>query len=251
MALFTDDFSGHTVGTTANGTATTAITGWTGSFADASGAFQEAEILTSTSPVGTKTMRIADTGYGNQAMMYPTSIGAIAASTATKMLCVVKRNSTPGNNWTLQPGPYMRSPSGDADNGYMVGTNLNGGVYTHQLWWRNNANDWTNVGSGKTVTSTWATGEWWWYRIEVDASGNWQWKSWEDGTSEPGSWDGSGNSTSNNAGFAGVEIFGDGAGNIEVGYLSLATGADVPDEPGGGGGGSVLSSRLSLLGVGR
>lgn len=241
MATFSDDFSSHSAGTKADSANTTAITGWTADFPSSSTAFISGEIITEAAAPGGKVLRLLDTGFGaSNKSMRPTSIGAVADDTTTEILVLWRHEDvgqTSQNAGQFAPG-FIRQSTTNLRNRYQVSPLLSSSVWTHRLAQISNGSVGSNVGAAKDVTSTYAPGQFWWTRLQVDggATGNWRWRTWKDGDSEPGTWT---NADSANTfirgGYVGVGLDATATGqHMDIGWFSVGTGGDAAPEPSAG-----------------
>ena len=240
MATFSDDFS------TRSGTATqaspTAIGGWTLQADSGSASYISATIQTDATALGGQSLRLVDTGWGGGLILaWPTAIGSVGTGVATEVLTSFKLGDITTNSAgfyravvaaarTLLGGTY----------GYGVCFERNSNISRVRGWLFNAANDWSALGTAKTITADLGAGEWWWARIAVTAAGSWSWKVWEGPFSaEPGSWDVTGVSdTTNTSGYVGVGSSGGFTARdpIDFQWFSVGTAGDPAPEPSGGGG---------------
>jgi hypothetical protein len=241
MATFSDDFSGHATDTVADSANTTTITGWTADFPATSTAFISGTIVEDAGAVGGKVLRLLDTGYGaSNKSMRPTDIGALADNTTTEILVgwrIESAGQTTLNAGQHHPG-FIRQSTSNLRNKYSVVTELASSVFTHRLAQISNASVGGYVGAGKTVTSTFNLGDFWWTRLQVDGGTtcNWRWRTWKDGDAEPGTWQNA--DTANTFIRGGYVGFGQDASttgqHLDIQYFSVGTDGDAAPEPSGG-----------------
>jgi hypothetical protein len=232
MATFSDDFSSHTVGTTADVSTPNAITGWNGQFPAGSSGFAEAEVISGSTPLGDRFLRISDTGWGFNKALYPSSIGSVGASTATHILCLWRTDAglTVSTTPTYAPG-FIRQNTSNLGYRYQVGLTKSGSTESHALWYVRDADEWTPVGSSKDVSTDFVPGEWWWHELKVSASGGWLWRTWEYGTTKPTDWQNAeATDTSEGSGYCGIGMWG-AVPAVDFAWFSAGTGSDAAPEP--------------------
>lgn len=236
MATFSDDFS--TRSGTANYGAPTGIGGWTLQSPSGGAAYIAANIVEEVGTLGGKILRITDSGYGaGLLLMHPDAIGSVAAATATEVLTSFRIGSIASNNTGYgRACVAMLRTLLDGTRSYGVGFRHNSDVDNVRGWHWQSGTDWDPIGALKDITADFAVTDWWWCRIQVTAGGVWQWRVWEDGTSEPGTWDASGvTQTTNTLGYVGVGSVGGlpPRDPLDFQWFSVGTGADAAPMPGG------------------
>jgi hypothetical protein len=257
MATFSDDFSTHTAGTIATVSAPTAISGWTAVMPASSAGHVSAEIVTDAGAIGGKIMRLkdwngSDSWGGGGKSIVPTTIGNVSSNVATEILVSWKIAESATFDSPLYPAGFIRQQIADPLQMYYVGLDYNsGGAETLRLWYYNAGNEWSAIGASKDIASTYTPGDWMWVRLRVSAAGGWLWKSWEQGDSEPGSWQNSeASDTTFTAGYSGVGCIRTGNNPIDYQWFSMGTSGDAAPSPSGGDSEEALSGSAATGGHG-
>jgi hypothetical protein len=245
MATYSTDWTGAT-GTATYGSPT-AITNWTAYFENDGSAYKSASFVDAATPVGTRYLKLADTGWGNRSLMHCTAagIGNLSAATACEALMCWRFNQAQNVGEFNKHGSLAIYSDGSTDGRYYgvgvrftAGTNPNATTPACRGVYFQGTDNWTYMGAEQTTAvttpTTLAKNVWWWQRLKVDASGNWWYSIWADGDTEPGWVISNTNNTSRNSGYVGFGLRPSSSMEMHVAYFSVGTGADAAPSPGGG-----------------
>ena len=219
------DFSTDAAGTTAHGTATAAITGWT--HQHPLGAFSDLRLTVITEEGGTEGGKFAlidDTGFGNAAhLVSMNGPGSIAAETETEVLFRFRIAAALSGSTTL--GKFRSEvPPG---NHYTLQADASGNVV---LWYYVGTSPSTTVGA--SVTKGLVADTWYWARVYVTTAGAWSWRVWSGAVGDEGAWDVSAASNATqNSGYVGIGMLAS-TQILHYDWFSVGTAGDAAPSPG-------------------
>lgn len=151
-------------------------------------------------------------------------IGSLSGTVEVLMRCRTTYVDT-GSPLDYQNIIYFRGSGGPSSkNGYTV--NMLRGQYLNTEGYVGNSG--ISFGSGATVS--WSANQWYWFKARMEGTTIY-YKAWLDGTSEPGSWQGSSSHGSLSSGWVGFGAW-SGNGTRYVSQIGIGTGGDpAPSGP--------------------